>query len=176
MLEEGEAGNFTIIMATGSILVSAAAAGFGTALLSYDLDVDPIRRRVTPDFYGAPRILTANYLAPLTPSPQLAGAIPDSNTGRLSMFVAMVANSTVVLLLRSFSAALLWKNDRVYLFGWVMGDMGLFLLVKVLQRDFMYWLNPGVGRKGHFVISIVSRFVFKVSQLPSAETPPPVDP
>ncbi|GMI39116.1 hypothetical protein TeGR_g7043 [Tetraparma gracilis] len=140
MLEEGGAGNVTIIMATGSILVSAAAAGFGTALLTYDLDVDPIRRRVAPDFYGA---------------------IPDSNTGRLGMFVAMVANSTVLLLLRSFSAALLWKNDRVYLFGWVMGDIGLFFLVKVLQRDFMYWLNPGLGRKGHFVISIVLRFIFK---------------
>ena len=36
----------------GSVIVSAMTTGFSSASISFDYDVDPIKRKETPDFYG----------------------------------------------------------------------------------------------------------------------------
>jgi hypothetical protein len=89
---------------------------------SYDFDSDPVNRRMTPKFYG--------YL-------------PDDGRTRLIMYLCMVLNSALLLLLRSFSAALLMLarhegNNKFLFSSYLAIDMSIFLLLKVLRGDFLY--------------------------------------
>jgi hypothetical protein len=72
--------------AIGSIIISACTAGFTAAIISFDFDVNPQRRRDEPGFYGY---------------------IPDSAGRRTAIFFCMIMNGALLLLLRSFSTALL---------------------------------------------------------------------
>jgi hypothetical protein len=74
-----------------SVIVSACATGFTSATISFDFDVSPLRRREEPGFYGY---------------------IPDSAGRRTAIFFCMVMNSTLLLLLRSVSTALLAMVNR----------------------------------------------------------------
>jgi hypothetical protein len=76
--------------ALGSIIVSACTTGFTAATISFDFDVSPQRRRDEPAFYGF---------------------IPDSAGGRTAIFFCMIMNGARLLLLRSFSTALLAMVD-----------------------------------------------------------------
>jgi hypothetical protein len=76
--------------ALGSILVSACTTGFTAATISFDFDVSPTRRRDEPGFYGY---------------------IPDSAGRRTAIFFCMIMNGALLLLLRSFSTALLLMVD-----------------------------------------------------------------
>ena len=73
-------------VALGSILVSALSTGFTSAVISFDFDVSPQRRRDEPTFYGY---------------------IPDSAGRRTAIFFCMIMNGALLLLLRSLSTALL---------------------------------------------------------------------
>jgi hypothetical protein len=72
--------------AIGSIIVSSCTTGFTAATISFDFDVSPARRRDEPTFYGY---------------------IPDSAGRRTAIFFCMIMNGALLLLLRSFSTALL---------------------------------------------------------------------
>ena len=76
--------------ALGSILVSVLTTGFTSAVISFDFDVDPQRRREEPTFYGY---------------------IPDSAGRRTAIFFCMIMNGALLLLLRSLSTALLLMVD-----------------------------------------------------------------
>jgi hypothetical protein len=76
--------------ALGSIIVSACTTGFTAATISFDFDVNPQRRRDGPGFYGY---------------------IPDSAGRRTAIFFCMIMNGALLLLLRSFSTALLMMVD-----------------------------------------------------------------
>jgi hypothetical protein len=73
-------------VALASIIVSACTTGFTAATISFDFDVNPVYRRTDPTFYGY---------------------IPDSAGGRTAIFFCMIMNGALLLLLRSFSTALL---------------------------------------------------------------------
>jgi hypothetical protein len=77
-------------VALGSIIMSACTTGFTAATISFDFDVGPQRRRDEPDFYGY---------------------IPDSAGRRTAIFFCMITNGALLLLLRSFSTALLLMVD-----------------------------------------------------------------
>ena len=76
--------------ALASIIVSACTTGFTAATISFDFDASPQRRRDEPAFYGY---------------------IPDSAGRRTAIFFCMLMNGALLLLLRSFSTALLAMVD-----------------------------------------------------------------
>ena len=102
----------------GSVLISAMTTGFSSASMSFDKDVDPASRKYSPDFYGY---------------------IPDGNS-RTLIFGCMLLNSALLLLIRSFSAAVLMLVKKRYFMLFWAGDMALYLLQKVARRDFYYWI------------------------------------
>jgi hypothetical protein len=81
-------------------------------------DVDPVKRKETPDFYGY---------------------IPDG-TSRTVIFGCMVMNGALLLLSRSFCAAMLMLVEKKYFIWYSAFDTGLYLLQKMLRKDFTYWI------------------------------------
>ena len=71
----------------------------------------------------------------------------------------MILNSALLLLIRSFSAAMLMLAKKRYFAAYMAGDMVLYLLLKAARGDFHYWL-PVDGAFGLF-ISLVMRVVAK---------------
>ena len=90
LLKTGE----TSKRAVASIVISAFTTGMVSATISFDYDVDPIKRRETPGFYGY---------------------IPDG-VSRTLIFACMVVNSALLLLMRGFASAILMMTDKRYFF------------------------------------------------------------
>jgi hypothetical protein len=55
----------------------------------------------------------------------------------------MILNSTLLLLIRSLTSALLLLADSRFLILYILGDVGLYLAVKAARRDFLYWIPIG---------------------------------
>jgi len=121
----------------GSVVISAMTTGFSSASISFDLDVDPAARKLDPTFYGY---------------------IPDGGS-RTLIFGCMLLNSALLLLLRSFSAALLMLAKKRYLMMYMAGDMALYLLQKVARGDFHSWV-PIDGALG-LCVSLLMRVIEK---------------
>ena len=115
-----------------SVAVSALTTGFNSASISFDFDVDPAMRKLAPDFYGY---------------------IPDDGR-RTVIFACMVANSALLLLLRSLSAAMLMLAQKRYFVVYMTSDTALYLLQKVARGDFHYWF-PIDGAFGLFVSLLI---------------------
>ena len=126
-------------VALGSILVSALSTGFTSAVISFDFDVSPQRRRDEPIFYGY---------------------IPDSAGRRTAIFFCMIMNGALLLLVRSVSTALLAMAGWRWIVGYLVGDMGLYFAYKLLRGDFWHW----VPLEGALSVaeSVVERFLVKV--------------
>jgi len=90
--------------------------------------VDPQKRKETPDFYGY---------------------VPDGGS-RTVIFGCMMLQSALLLLIRSFSAAMLMLVKKKYFAIYMAGDMALYLLQKLARGDFHYWI-PVDGEWGLFV-------------------------
>jgi len=122
----------------GSLLVSALTTGLASKNISWDFDVDPAARKKAPDFYGF---------------------IPNDSTKRIILKVCMVLNSALLLLVRSFSVAMLMLASKRYFVIYWAGDMALFLLLKVMGGDFHYWF-PIDGAVG-LLVSLLMRVLAK---------------
>jgi len=72
----------------------------------------------------------------------------------------MILNSTLLLLIRSFSAAILMLVKKRYFAAYMAGDMALYLLQKVGRGDFHYSI-PIYGAFGLF-ISLLLRVIVKM--------------
>jgi len=72
----------------------------------------------------------------------------------------MVTNSTVLLLLRSFSAAMLMLVDKRYFALYTIADMAIYVAYKMARGDFAYWA-PIYGWAGALV-SVLMRFIVKI--------------
>jgi hypothetical protein len=107
-----------------------------SSLRSYD--VDPVKRKETPDFYGY---------------------IPDG-TSRTLIFGCMVMNGALLLLSRSFCGAMFMLVGKRYFAWYSAGEMGLYMLQKVSRGDFAYWI-PVYGAPG-FALSLLLRVSFKI--------------
>jgi hypothetical protein len=122
-----------------SICISALAAGMSSATIAYNYDVDPVKRKETPDFYG------------YTPD-----GLP-----RTIIFLCLWLNSALLLLMRSFSAALLALVSKSYFLYFLVGDISLYLGYKLARGDFLHWL-PVDGVVGGF-LSCALRIFEKVA-------------
>ena len=121
-----------------SLTVSALATGFSSSSFSFDQDVDPRKRRETPDFYGY---------------------VPDGSS-RTVLFACMLLKSAPMLLMRSFGATMLILVERRWFWIYMMGDMALYLLQLLARGDFHYWF-PIDGWFG-VVLSFLMRVVIKI--------------
>jgi hypothetical protein len=90
--------------------------------------VDPLKRRETPEFYGY---------------------VPDG-LSRSLIFTAMTINGTLLLLIRSVSAALLILTRKRYFAMYFVADNLLYILQKIVRGDFYYWA-PVEGPAGAFL-------------------------
>ena len=79
--------------AVTSLAVSALTTGYHSATISYDFDTNPLGRNLNPAFYGY---------------------IPDEGGVRSVLLVCMTLNSTLLLLVRAFSAAMLMLVRKKY--------------------------------------------------------------
>mmetsp|Transcript_10792 Transcript_10792/g.22152 ORF Transcript_10792/g.22152 Transcript_10792/m.22152 type:complete len:1934 (-) Transcript_10792:39-5840(-) len=102
-----------------SLGVSMFSAGFICACLSYDYDTDPKRREQTPGFYGY---------------------VPSKALQRSIVFFSMIFFSSSMLLIRCTTLCLLGLVELRYAILYVIADLFLYLLVKIMRRDFWYWL------------------------------------
>jgi len=125
--------------ALGSILISALTTGFTSAVISFDFDVAPLRRRDEPTFYGY---------------------IPDSAGSRTAIFFCMIMNGALLLLVRSVSTALLAMVGWRWIVGYLVGDMSLYFVYKLLRRDFWHWVPLKCAMS--VVQSVLERLIVKV--------------
>ena len=105
-----------------SITISTLTTGFTSALISFDKDVDVLGRKNQPRFYGY---------------------IPDDHATRTRCFFLMTIMSALHNLSRSIGCALLAASSsgKMNLFYFVVGEMIIFLVWKILRRDFFYWVR-----------------------------------
>jgi hypothetical protein len=122
-----------------SIIISAATAGFASASIAFDFDVDPKKRRETPEFYGY---------------------IPDGMS-RTVVFCCMMLNGTLLLLVRSFCVAMLMLVKKKYFVWYYAGDMGFYLLLKAARGDFHHWMPFDSSLAESLTLSLVMRVALK---------------
>jgi hypothetical protein len=71
----------------------------------------------------------------------------------------MVVNSGLLLIMRSIGAVLLMLTDTKIFFAYAAGDQLLYLLQKLLRRDFTYWVR--VEGVGGLAMSFLARVIVK---------------
>ncbi|GMH65899.1 hypothetical protein TrLO_g8812 [Triparma laevis f. longispina] len=103
-----------------SLAVSILTTGFVSATLSYDYDTDPKMRAIKPDFYGY---------------------VPDNTKKRAALFVTMALMSAVQVLTKGILVVTVGFVEEIYALLYLIGDILLFLIYKVVQRDFRYWIK-----------------------------------
>jgi hypothetical protein len=135
LLQSGGDGEAINKVALGSVLISALTTGFSCAIISFDWDADPARRKAEPGFYGY---------------------IPDSAGRRTAIFFCMAINGALLLLARSTSTALLALVGQKWVLLYYVADMVLYLGYKILRRDFWHWvpLEGFIGVAQSFVVRV----------------------
>ena len=103
------------------------------------MDTSPKKRKENPEFYGY---------------------IPA--TGRGIIFFLMMVNSTAQFLAKIISMALLGAVSKTWAFGYIVGDIVLFLLYTLVRNDFFYFF-PIQSYIGSIGVSLLIRIVNKVS-------------
>jgi hypothetical protein len=97
---------------------------------------------------------------PIVAPPQLILAADSFwRSLRPRRYVCMLINSALLLLVRCIGAALLVAADKRLFFAYTAGDHLLYLLQKLVRRDFLYWLRVE-GVLG-LVVSLLVRVVVK---------------
>jgi hypothetical protein len=73
----------------------------------------------------------------------------------------MCLNSSLLLVIRSIGAAFLMLVNTQYLFSYVAGDMSIYLLIKIVRQDFVYWfpLNGWFGLVVSFLLRVIFKFI-----------------
>jgi hypothetical protein len=122
-----------------SVAVSAITTGFASATVSYDWDTDPLKREEAPNFYGY---------------------IPAKASKRTVVFVSMLLFTAGMLLIRCTTIVLLGLLGGGWVFLYIGADLGLYLLVKMLRRDF--WYFAPLGGNAEIVSSIFNRVIIKI--------------
>jgi hypothetical protein len=122
-----------------SLAISALTTGFASATVSYDMDTDPGKRSTAPEMYGY---------------------VPGDPKKRSLVFAAMTFLSAGMLLIRCMTIVILGLLGGRWPLTYIGADLGLFLVIKLLRRDFWYWIPAG-GNTEVFV-SIIARFGAKI--------------
>jgi len=127
-----EAGTYALV----SIGISCLTTGFASAMIAFDMDVDVPHRKAQPNFYGY---------------------IPDEHEPRGKCFTLMTLMSALHNLSRSFGYAILTISDASKALLFIGGEIGFYLLFKILRRDFHHWI-PGFP----WFFSLIHRIIVKV--------------
>ena len=125
--------------AAASIAISAMCTGFVGAVISWDMDTSPGKRKITPDFYGY---------------------VKNDPTSRTLTFLAMFTVTSSHVLMKTIAASLVMCVSGTWLLIYIGGDMLLFLLLKIIRGDLRYWFNLPNGLSWFF--SILIRMFAKV--------------
>ncbi|GMH96227.1 hypothetical protein TrST_g8696 [Triparma strigata] len=128
------------MVAMFSLAISTLTTGFVSATISYDFDTRPSNRVQRSEFYGY---------------------VNDSPVARASAFTLLTLMSSCQVFLRSTLIVMLALISSNLVWIWIVGDMSLFLLLKVLTGDFTYWIRMS-GAAG-IIISLVQRIVVKAT-------------
>ena len=113
--------------------------GLTSAMIAYDFDTDQPHRATQPLFYGY---------------------IKNGSEQRGRTFLLMTLVSSLHSLSRSLGYAILAVVDLNLALKFFVGEVGAYLLYKLLRRDFYYWLRlEGVLS---VIISLLERTVVKV--------------
>ena len=111
--------------------------GLTSAMIAYDFDTDQPHRATQPKFYGY---------------------IKDDRRGRT--FLLMTLISSLHSLSRSLGYAILAVVDLNLALRFFVGEVGAYLLYKLLRRDLYYWVR--VEGMLSVIISLLQRTVVKV--------------
>ena len=106
-------------VALASLLTSMATTAYVSVSIAYDFDIDPSRRRKQPGMYGM---------------------IPAASSGRAAAFGSMFLLALTQVLGRTLACALLAAKSATLLVCILGGEMALYMLFKLLRRDFTYWM------------------------------------
>ncbi|GMI09905.1 hypothetical protein TrLO_g15291 [Triparma laevis f. longispina] len=131
-LEAGAAVSSTVYT---SIFLSVLTTGFIGATMSYDFDTDPSRRSFNPEFYGY---------------------VSDATEKRLLALVSMIGISASLVLMKSILVVSLGRISLEYVLFYLLFDMGMYLVYKIVRRELTYWVPAGLG------LSVIFRVVIKV--------------
>jgi hypothetical protein len=122
--------------ALASIAISAGCAALTSTSIFYDIDTDPAKRRELPDVWGM---------------------IP--NTGRGMAFAVIFSFSALQIVAKCISVALLAVTNVQWLKLYLGGDMLLYLLLKTLRRDYIFFAP--VPFSAAIAVSLLARVVEK---------------
>jgi len=136
LLAPEKAGKYSLL----SIGISCLTTGFTSAMIAFDMDVHVTKRNSQPKFYGY---------------------IPNDNALRGRCFLLMTMMGALHNLSRSLGCALFAASNAESLFLMLVGgEIGLYILFKIVRRDFYWW---PVGKGIVFVIgSLVERICVKI--------------
>ena len=128
-------------VALGSIFFSCLSTAYSSTVVAYDWDTNTTKRRLVPEFYGF---------------------FPDSPTGRTLMFLSIFLFTAALLMLKTFTITLLFAVDSRLTAGYFLIDYGLYFLVKLSMRDFIYWVRVD-NFPVSVCLSVLLRFIMKVA-------------
>jgi len=131
MLAPEKAGTYALV----SIGISCLTTGFVSAMIAFDMDVDVPHRKNQPKFYGY---------------------IPNDHGLRGRCFILMTLMSSLHNLSRSLGCALLATSDAEIALLFIGGEIGFYLVFKILRQDFHYWA-PGTP----LIVSFFERVLVK---------------
>jgi len=103
--------------------IVASTTAFISAVITYDWDTSPSNR------------------AQNNKNVAFYCFVPDQATPRALCFVAMLTLTMAHTLARTFSCALLMVSKASYLMYYLLGDLALFYLVKLVRRYLRYATN-----------------------------------
>ena len=127
--------NFTFV----SIILSAFTIAYTVSTITYDVDIEPSKRKLDKDFYGF---------------------IPDEITKKMSIFVFMYFNSFIHIMCRLLTCFIAMTIDYKIIIYFNLVNFAIYFLYKMLRNDFYYWIkiNGFVG----IVVAFVFRFAAKL--------------
>ena len=126
--------------ALASIGIGCLTTGFSSAMIAFNYDTDVRRRKTQSIFYGY---------------------IPNEHRVRGKCFALMTFMSALHNLSRSLGCALLAASDTDNLvLMFVGGEIGVYLLLKILRQDFYCW--PTLSGIFAVVVSFLTRIGVKI--------------
>jgi hypothetical protein len=138
ILASGDFGKIAI----ASILISGATTAFTSVMITYDWDTSPSKRAKN----------NKNF--------KFYGFVPDGATPRTVCFAAMFMFTTAHTLARSFSCALLAVVSKKFIAIYLVGDMLIYVLYKLLRGDLRY--GPNLSKVLSALGTAVIRFTDKL--------------
>jgi len=132
LLAPEKAGTYALV----SIGISCLTTGFTSAMIAFDMDVDVPHRKNQPKFYGY---------------------IPNEHGVRGRCFMLMTLMSSLHNLSCSLGCAMLASSDAEMALLFIGGEIGLYLVFKILRQDIHFWI-PSLP----LIVSFINRIIGKV--------------